>query len=87
MTLRGEIEEAATSHVTIRAGDAIAAAFDVDRTFSRTVLIPKALVAGRETVLTIESSAFYVPAEIRWRSQDRRRLGLKLLECSLSPVS
>lgn len=87
LTLRGEIEEASTSHVTIRAGERVAAEFDVDRTFSRTVLIPKELVASEETVLTIESSAFYVPAETKWRSQDRRRLGLKLVECALSPVS
>jgi hypothetical protein len=37
--------------------------------------------------VTIESSHFYVPAETRWRSRDRRKLGLKLLECSISPIS
>jgi hypothetical protein len=87
LALRGEIEEASTSHVTIRAGERVAAEFDVGRTFSRTVLIPKELVASPETVLTIESSAFYIPAETTWRSQDRRRLGRKLVECSVSPVS
>ncbi len=87
LTLRGEIEEASTSHVTIRADERIAAEFDVDRTFSRTVIIPKELVASPETVLTIESSAFYIPAESKWRSQDRRTLGLKLVECFVSPVS
>jgi hypothetical protein len=87
LTMRGEIEAASTSHVTVKAGDQVAAQFDVGRTFSRTVMIPKALVAAPETVLTIESSAFYVPAETRWRSRDRRKLGLKLVECSLSPVS
>ena len=87
LTLRGEIEEASTSRVTVKAGDTVAAVFDVDRRFSRTVLIPRALVTAPETVLTIESSAFYVPAEKKWRSRDRRRLGLKLEECSLSPVS
>ena len=87
LTLRGEIEEASTSRVTVKAGDTVAAVFDVDRRFSRTVLIPRVLVAAPETVLTIESSAFYVPAEKKWRSRDRRRLGLKLEECSVSPVS
>ncbi len=62
LTLRGEIEAASTSHVTVKAGDAVAAAFDVERTFSRTVIIPRALLSAPETVLTIESSAFYVPA-------------------------
>ena len=87
LTLRGEIEAASTSHVTVKAGDAVAASFDVDRTFSRTVIIPKTLLGAPETVLTIESSAFYVPARTRWRSRDQRRLGLKLVECTLSPVS
>jgi hypothetical protein len=87
LTLTGEIEEAASSHVTVRAGDATAAAFDVGRTFSRTVVIPAALLPGSENVITIESSAWYVPAEKRWRSQDRRRLGLKLYECSITPAS
>jgi hypothetical protein len=87
LTLRGEIEEASTSHVTVKAGEATAAAFDVGRTFSRTVLIPKALLVAPETVLTIETSHFYVPAETKWRSRDRRKLGLKLVECALSPVS
>jgi hypothetical protein len=87
LTLRGEIEEASSSHVTIKAGDAVAAAFDVGPAFSKTVLIPRQLLSLPETVLTIESSHFYVPAETRWRSRDRRKLGLKLVECSLTPVS
>ena len=87
VTLRGEIEAASSSHVTIRAGDAVAAEFDVEQTFSRTIVIPGTLLTAPETTLTIESSAYYVPAETRWRSQDRRRLGLKLYECSISPAS
>ena len=31
LTLRGEIEAASTSHVTVKAGDAVAAEFDVER--------------------------------------------------------
>lgn len=87
LTLGGEIEAARTSHVTVRAGDKVAAEFDADQTFSRTVLIPAALLTARDTVLTIESSAFYVPAETKWRSNDRRKLGLKLVEVALSPTS
>jgi hypothetical protein len=87
LTLRGEIEEASTSHVVIRTGDGVAAEFDVGRTFTRTVLIPAELVATAESVITIESSAFYVPAESRWRSSDQRRLALKLYECAITPVS
>ena len=87
LSLRGEIEDASTSHVIVKAGASEVAAFDVGRTFSKTVLIPRAMIAAGETPVTIESSHFYVPAETRWRSHDRRKLGLKLLECSISPIS
>ena len=87
LTLRGDIEAATSSHVIIRAGDRVAAQFDVGRSFAQTVVIPRDLIAAPEAVLTIESSAFYVPADTKWRSRDRRTLGLKLVECSLTPVS
>jgi hypothetical protein len=87
LTLRGEIEAASTSTVTVKVGDATAATFEVGKTFSRTVLIPRNLLTRAEAAIVIESSAHYVPAETRWRSQDRRTLGLKLFECSLSPLS
>jgi hypothetical protein len=87
LTLRGEIEAAAASHVVVRAGSSVVAAFDVGRSFSRTVLIPSTSLPQAEDTITIESSAWYVPAEKRWRSKDRRRLGLKLLECTVRPAS
>jgi hypothetical protein len=87
LSLRGEIEEASSSHVTVRAGDTVVAQFDVGTTFSRTVVIPAERLQAPETALTIESSAFYVPAETQWRSQDRRTLGLKLTECRVTPAS
>jgi hypothetical protein len=87
LTLRGEIEAASTSHVVVKAGNSVAAAFDVGRSFSRTVLIPSSALHRPEDVITIETSAWYVPAEKRWRSKDRRRLGLKLFECTVTPAS
>ena len=87
LTLRGEIEEASRSHVTVRVGERRLAEFDVDKTFERTVVLPADAFSSAETDLVIESSAWYVPAETRWRSTDRRRLGLKLLDCRLSPAS
>ena len=87
LTLRGEIEAASTSHIVVKAGTSVAAAFDVGQAFSRTVLIPASSLHGPEDVITIETSAWYVPAEKHWRSQDRRRLGLKLFECTVTPVS
>ncbi len=87
LTLRGEIEEGSSSHVTIRAGETVVAAFDVGPTFSQVVTIPQSALTAAETTLTIESSHYYVPADTQWRSQDRRRLGLKLFECTLQPIS
>ena len=87
LSLRGEVEAASTSHVVVRVGDAVVSAFDVGRSFSRTVIIPAPLLSGAEGVVTIESSAWSVPAEKRWRSRDQRRLGLKLFECRVTPAS
>jgi hypothetical protein len=87
LSLRGEIEAAASSHVVVRAGNTVVAAFDVGRSFSRTVLIPSTSLPGPEDTISIETSAWYVPAEKRWRSKDRRRLGLKLFECRVTPAS
>jgi len=87
LTLRGELEAASSSHVVVRAGDAVAGEFDVGRSFARTVLIPATLLPGPEQVITVETSAWYVPAEKRWRSKDQRRLGLKLFECRVTPAS
>jgi hypothetical protein len=87
LTLRGEIEEASSSHVVVRAGDRTVAEFDVERTFQRTIVIPADAFTGPETALVLESSASYVPAEAKWRSRDFRRLGLKLYECRVTPAS
>jgi hypothetical protein len=87
LTLRGEIEAASTSKVVIRAADRVVAEFDAGRTFSRTVIIPAQAVASPDTPVTIETSASYVPADTSWRSKDRRRLGLKLFECQITPAS
>lgn len=87
LTLRGETEAASTSHVVIRVGSRIVAEFDAERSFARTVIIPSDTLQDTESRIAIESSASYVPAETRWRSQDRRRLGLKLYECRVTPAS
>lgn len=88
LTLRGEIEEASASQVTIRVGREVAAEFSVGRSFARTVMIPAALFGGEEeSTVTVETSAWHVPAEARRGSPDRRRLGLKLYECRLTPAS
>ncbi len=87
LSIRGELEAASTSRVTVRAGDREVASFDVDRVFAKTTVIPAALLGGPAPTITIESSASYVPAERRRRSADRRRLALKLQECRVTPAS
>jgi hypothetical protein len=87
LTVRGEIEEAKTSRVTVRSGGRALAQFDVGESFDRTVILPADAFREPETTITLESSAWYVPAETRWRSRDRRRLALKIFECTLTPVS
>jgi hypothetical protein len=87
LTLRGEIEEASTSHVTVRRGERVLARFDVGKSFTRTAILPADAFGDRDSTITLESSAWYIPAEKRWRSRDRRRLALKLYECVLTPVS
>jgi hypothetical protein len=87
LSLRGEIEEFSTSRVTVRVGDRVAGAFEIGRTFARTVLIPADFFGPGESEVAIESSAFYIPAETRWRSGDQRKLALKLYECRITAVS
>ena len=73
--------------MTVRSGERALARFDVGKSFARTVVLPADAFGQAETTITLESSAWYVPAETRWRSRDRRRLALKLFECTLTPVS
>ena len=87
LSLTGEIEEASSSHITIRAGDRIVSEQDVGTAFSISATIPASLVAGPEAAITIETSAWYVPADRRSRSQDRRHLGLKIYSCSIAAAS
>ena len=87
LTLHGEIEHAKSSRVTVRSTDRVLALFDVGQAFERTVVLPADALTQPETTITIESSVSYVPAETERRSRDRRRLALKLFECTLTPVS
>ncbi len=87
LALRGEVEAASVSRVVIRAGDRVVDEFEAPRIFGRTVLIPAEALSGQESTITIESNASYVPAEARWRSQDRRRLALKVVECVVTRAS
>jgi hypothetical protein len=87
LRIHGESEVGRDVNLTVRAGgmvvvsQAVGSAFDVDGT------IPAAALGSGENVITIETDGSFVPAEIRWRTQDQRRLGLKILKFSLGPAS
>jgi TnpA family transposase len=55
--------------------------------FDLQVRIPAAFVAGDESTITIETDRTNVPAEGIRRSLDRRRLGLRVFECDVRPIS
>jgi hypothetical protein len=87
LDLHGELEASSTSRITIRVGNRRVTEQDVGRSFSVRATIPGDLVAEAESAITIETSEWYVPAERIGRSRDRRHLGLKILECRLTPAS
>ncbi|MGE3706475.1 MAG: hypothetical protein AB7I13_14480 [Vicinamibacterales bacterium] len=90
LRLEGEFETgAATAHVTVRAGDRLVAERDVPAPFVWDVPVPAGVLgSGGVGTLTIETSEWYVPAEMNWRpTGDRRRLGLRVVTCELRPAS
>jgi hypothetical protein len=87
LSLEGEVEAASRSHVTIRLGTRIVAAYDIGRTFAIRQAIPKDLVNEGDNTITITTDQTYVPAERHWRTRDRRLLGLKVYECRITPAS
>jgi hypothetical protein len=88
--LRGESETGHEVNLTIKAGataivnQRVGTAFVVNTTIPAAALRPGENV---ESVITIETDGAFVPADVRWRTQDRRLLGLKILECRITPAS
>jgi hypothetical protein len=87
MRIRGVSEAGRTVNLTVRAGDTVVVTEAVGPAFVVDATIPAAALAPGESVITVESDGSFVPAEVRWRTQDRRRLGLKIFECGLTPAS
>ena len=90
LRLQGEFETAAsTAHIVLRAGDRIIAERDVPRQFEVTFALPADVIAADvETVLTLETDQWYMPAEHNWRpTNDRRHLGLRIFTCEIDPAS
>ena len=90
LRLQGAFEtSAAAAHIVLRAGDRIVAEREVPREFEVAIPVSADLIAGQgETVLTLETDQWYVPAERNWRpSKDRRHLGLRIFRCEIGPAS
>jgi hypothetical protein len=90
MRIRGESEAGHEVNLTVKAGETVVvnrrvgSAFVVDTTIPAAALGP---LENVESVIAIETDGAFVPAEVRRRTQDRRLLGLKILECRITPAS
>ena len=87
LRIRGVSEAGHTVTLTVRAGDSVVASERVGAAFAVNALVPASALGAGESVITIETDGAFVPAETRWRTSDRRRLGLKILECRITPAS
>jgi hypothetical protein len=83
----GELEETSSSRVTIRVGERIVAEQQVGRQFSLSATVPADVLKESESLIRVETTEWYVPAETRWRSRDQRHLGLKIYSLQLVPAS
>ncbi len=88
LSLTGETGQfAGPSRVTARSGDRVLARWTVEREFSVSARIPADTLIGDDREIIVETDRFVVPAERSWRTRDRRRLGLRIYDCQLRPVS
>ncbi len=87
MAIRGESESGRDVTLTIRVNDAVVATETVGSSFIVNASVPAAALTKPESIMTIETDGSFVPAETRWRSADQRRLGVKILECRITPAS
>lgn len=88
LRLRGETDPSADSQrLTVHAGDRLIVDQAIAGTFELEAKIPADAVATPRATLVIGTSQTHVPAETSWRpSGDRRRLGVKIFDCRLSPA-
>jgi hypothetical protein len=87
LRIRGLSEAGHDVTLTVRAGNSVVASERVGAAFVVDATIPASALGAGESVITIETDGAFVPAETRWRTQDRRRLGLKIVECRITPAS
>jgi hypothetical protein len=73
------------STIVIRVGDQVILRQPAGERFSVRATIPASLLTGVEQVVTVETDQTWVPAERSSRTADRRRLGLKVFTCRVTP--
>jgi hypothetical protein len=87
MRIRGESEAGDDVNLTVRADDRIVASTHVGGAFVVNASVPAGALMAEESAVTIETDGSFIPADTRWRSHDRRRLGLKILDLEITPAS
>jgi hypothetical protein len=88
LSLTGETGPfASPSNVRAMSGDRVLARWTVGREFSVSAPIPADALKDDEGEIILETDQLFVPAERSWRTRDRRRLGLRVYDCQLRPVS
>ena len=85
--IRGLSEAGRDVTLTVRAGETVIVREAVGPAFAVNATVPASALGTGDSVITIETDGAFVPAEVRWRTEDRRRLGLKILECLITPAS
>jgi hypothetical protein len=87
LRILGESEAGHEVNLTVKAGETLIVNERVGSAFVVNTTIPAAALGTGESVMTIETDGAFVPADVRWRTQDRRLLGLKIFECRITPAS
>jgi hypothetical protein len=88
LSVRGESDPSASApRLIVRVGDRVVIDEPVGRRFVNEVTIPAVLLGDGSSTIAIETNETHVPAELRSRSQDRRRLGLIIDGFDLRPAS
>jgi hypothetical protein len=88
LTVRGEGNPSADRpRLVVRAGERAVVDQPVGADFDIRVRISAGLLSGADPTLVLETDQVHVAAEQEWGSADRRRLGFRILEWRLTPVS
>lgn len=89
LTLRGESPLRyfdSPPMVTVTAGDRFIERFQPDADFEWQLVVPADVIARSGGLITIETDRIYLPA-IAEGTADKRRLGLRIYECRVEPLS